>query len=55
LDNDVEGYSNEIGKSKDICNFVPLIEVFMQEWFLGEETPKQVTQSSSRLVQVGIQ
>jgi hypothetical protein len=27
-------------KKKDICNFVPLIEVFMQEWFLGEETPK---------------
>jgi hypothetical protein len=39
LDNDVEGYSSEI-KKKDICNFVPLIEVFMQEWFLGEETPK---------------
>jgi hypothetical protein len=40
LDNDVEGYSSEIKKKKDICNFVPLIEVFMREWFLGEETPK---------------
>jgi hypothetical protein len=30
---------DKVMESKDICNFIPLIKVFMQEWFLEEETP----------------
>jgi len=40
--------TNKVVESKDICNHVPLIEVFMQNWFMKEETTKQVPPSSSK-------
>jgi len=33
-------------ENKNICNCTPLIEVFIQDWFLKEETPKQIPPSS---------
>jgi len=40
--------TNKVVESKVICNHVPLIEIFMQNWFMKEETTKQVPPSSSK-------
>jgi hypothetical protein len=40
--------TNEVVENKVICNHVPLIEVFMQNWFMKEKTTKQLPPSSSK-------
>lgn len=37
----------KVVENKNICNYAPLIEVFMQDWFLEEEEIKQVPLSTS--------
>jgi hypothetical protein len=40
--------TNKVVENKIIWNHVPLIEVFMQNWFMKEKTTKQVHPSSSK-------
>jgi len=37
---------SKVVKSKNICNYVALIKVFMQSWFPNEERTKQVPPST---------
>jgi hypothetical protein len=37
---------SKVVKSKDICNYVALIKVYMQSWFSSEKGTKQVPPST---------
>ncbi len=38
--------TSKVVESKNICNFAPLIEVFMQDWFEKEEGTEHVPPST---------